>query len=101
MKEDVVGLGQSQPDFYFVLANTLSYKNNSFGLFSSRPYGNDSFNSLYPQAFLALDTQRRNSQRWTPRTLHRIFLEAGAGSRTIGNINQTRHAIEVLFAYSS
>ena len=68
-EEDFVVLGSPQPDFYFGIGNTLSYKNLNLDFFFQGTYGNEVFNSLTQTAYFgrAETTKYKETlNRWTP-----------------------------------
>ena len=68
-EEDFIVLGSPQPDFYFGIGNTLSYKNLNLDFFFQGTYGNEVFNSLTQTAYFgrAETTKYKETlNRWTP-----------------------------------
>lgn len=68
-EEDFIVLGSPQPDFYFGIGNTLSYKNLNLDFFFQGTSGNEVFNSLTQTAYFgrAETTKYKETlDRWTP-----------------------------------
>jgi TonB-linked SusC/RagA family outer membrane protein len=80
-EEDFVVLGSPQPDFYFGLGNTLSYKNIELDFFFQGTYGNEVFNSLTQTAFFGRSETTKYAEtvnRWTPENPTSDIPRAGA-----------------------
>ncbi len=68
-EEDFVVLGSSQPDFYFGIGNTFSYKNIDLDFFFQGTSGNEVFNSLTQTAYFGRPETTKYKEtlnRWTP-----------------------------------
>ncbi|HET8737886.1 MAG TPA: SusC/RagA family TonB-linked outer membrane protein, partial [Pricia sp.] len=68
-EEDFIVLGSPQPDFYFGIGNTLSYKNLSLDFFFQGTSGNEVFNSLTQTAYFGRSETTKYKEtldRWTP-----------------------------------
>ncbi|HDZ13298.1 hypothetical protein LCGC14_0901260 [marine sediment metagenome] len=66
---DFVVLGSPQPDFYYGIGNTLSYKNIDLDFFIQGTSGNEVFNSLTQTALFGrpeLTKYKETVNRWTP-----------------------------------
>lgn len=68
-EEDFVVLGSPQPDFYYGIGNTLSYKNIDLDFFFQGTSGNEVFNSLTNTAYFGRSETTKYKEtlnRWTP-----------------------------------
>jgi len=68
-EDDFVVLGSPQPDFYFGIGNTLSYKNLDLDFFFQGTSGNEVFNSLTQTAYFGRSETTKYKEtlnRWTP-----------------------------------
>lgn len=80
-EEDFIVLGSPQPDFYFGIGNTFSYKNLNLDFFFQGTYGNEVFNSLTQTAYFGRSETTKYKEtlnRWTPENSTSEIPRAGA-----------------------
>ncbi|MDT7829329.1 TonB-dependent receptor [Pricia sp. S334] len=80
-EDDFVVLGSPQPDFYFGIGNTLSYKNIDLDFFFQGTSGNEVFNSLTQTAYFGRSETTKYKEtlnRWTPDNPDSDIPRAGA-----------------------
>lgn len=68
-EEDFIVLGSPQPDFYFGVGNTITYKNIDLDFFFQGTSGNEVFNSLTQTAYFGRPETTKYKEtinRWTP-----------------------------------
>lgn len=68
-EEDFIVLGSPQPDFYFGIGNTFSFKNFELDIFFQGTQGNEVFNSLTQTALFGRPETTKYKEtlnRWTP-----------------------------------
>ena len=80
-EDDFIVLGSPQPDFYFGLGNTVSYKNLELDFFIQGTSGNEVFNSLTQVGFFGRSENNKYAEtlnRWTPENPTSDIPRAGA-----------------------
>ena len=74
-------LGSPQPDFYYGIGNSMSFKNFDLDFFFQGTYGNEVFNSLTQTAFFGrseLTKYKETLNRWSPSNPNSDIPRAGA-----------------------
>lgn len=82
-EDDFIVLGSPQPNFYFGLGNTISYKNWDLDFFFQGTSGNEVFNSLTQTAFFGRSENTKYAEtinRWSPENPTSDIPRAGAVS---------------------
>ena len=80
-EEDFVVLGSPQPDFYYGIGNTISYKNINLDFFFQGTSGNEVFNSLTQTAYFGRSETTKYKEtlnRWTPENSNSNIPRAGS-----------------------
>ncbi len=80
-EDDFVVLGSPQPDFYYGIGNTLSYKNIDLDFFIQGTSGNEVFNSLTQTAYFGRSETTKYKEtlnRWTPENPNSDIPRAGS-----------------------
>ena len=80
-EDDFIVLGNPQPDFYFGIGNTITYKNFELDFFFQGTQGNDVFNSLSQTALFGRPETTKYKEtldRWSPDNPDSDIPRAGA-----------------------
>ncbi len=80
-EDDFIVLGSPQPDFYYGIGNSISYKNWSLDFFFQGTQGNEVYNSLTQTAYFGRSETNKYKEtldRWTPQNSDSDIPAAGA-----------------------